>query len=323
MTPLRLQLFGHVRVTLPGRSTEARLGRAARSLLAYLLLDRRHLHSREALRGVFWGDATEERARSCLSTALWRLRQTLEPTGVPRGTHLLTTPAGEVGFNAGSPHWLDVAEFEEVARQVTARPFHSASAGEAARLEGALALCTGDLLEGFYEEWALAERERLRRLHLESLSWLMRYQGFYGGYDRAIALGQEVLRREPAREEVHREVMRLYLETGQRSLAARQYELCRGAVRRHLGSEPTPETRALYEGAVRGAGLSGVRPSGAFDGLVDRLDAAIRRFDEARDELRQAVELVSRLTAGAGDAVVSDRGYPLSERSQVRRVSAR
>ena len=62
MSQLRLHLFGSVRVSPPGGEADARLGRSARSLLAFLLLNRRRLHSREALSGLFWGDASQERA---------------------------------------------------------------------------------------------------------------------------------------------------------------------------------------------------------------------------------------------------------------------
>lgn len=304
MSDLRIHLFGQVRVLLPNGRGEARLGRAARSLLAFLLLHRHRLHAREALSGEFWGDATQERARSCLSTALWRLRQVLEPPGVDRGAYLVTTTAGEVGWNGSSPHWLDVAAFEEVAKRVTAEPFHRAPASDAEQLEEALSLCRGELLEGHYEEWALSERDRLRWLHLESLTWLMHHHAFYGGYDRAALHGQEVLRREPAREEVHRELMRLYLESGQRSLAVRQYELCRAAVRRHFGTDPTAETHSLYSQALGTSGAVGTDGEGALDRLADRLEAAIRRFDEARDELREAVTLLLREKGGSGPSPI-------------------
>ena len=36
----------------------------------------------EVLAGIFWGDRSDGKARRCLNTAVWRLRNALEPEGV-------------------------------------------------------------------------------------------------------------------------------------------------------------------------------------------------------------------------------------------------
>jgi hypothetical protein len=51
---------------------------------------------------------------------------------------------------------------------------------------------------------------------------------------------------EPFDEGVHRTLMRLYAESGRRSSALRQYEVCVELLSRELGVEPEPETRDLY-----------------------------------------------------------------------------
>ena len=74
MAALHIHLFGIVQILHHGRPQDARLIHGAQSLLAWLLLHRRKTHTREALAALFWGEQSETRARSCLSTALWRLR---------------------------------------------------------------------------------------------------------------------------------------------------------------------------------------------------------------------------------------------------------
>ena len=56
---------------------------------------------------------------------------------------------------------------------------------------------------------------------------------------------------EPERESWHRALMRLYARSGDRALALRQYHACRALLRRDLGIEPGPGTRALYEEILR------------------------------------------------------------------------
>ncbi|MFQ5854953.1 MAG: BTAD domain-containing putative transcriptional regulator, partial [Anaerolineae bacterium] len=210
MSILRISLFGDVRIARDDWSSEVRVTRSVQALLAYLLLQRHRVHPREVLAGLFWGDHSENRARSCLSTALWRLRSALEPEGIPRGTYLVRTPAGEIGFNHESDHWLDVAVFEEQAGRVLAQPIDVTESAKVQELENALRLYTGELLEGFYDDWALRERERLRFLYLNSLAHLMHYHKYQGAYEESLAYGQQILQHDPLREEIHREMMRLY-----------------------------------------------------------------------------------------------------------------
>ena len=215
MSSLRICLFRGFQIAHHDDPTaNSKITRSVKALLAYLLLFRHRIHPREVLVGLFWGDHNEERARSCLSTALWRLRRVLEPRGVPRGTYLLTTPMGEIGSNRESDHWLDVAVFEEKVNEFMAKPLQSMENAVVSKLEGTLKLYTGELLEGFYDDWALRERERLRSLYLKSLARLMNYSRREKDYEKGLACGKRILNLHPLREEVHREVIRLYFESG-------------------------------------------------------------------------------------------------------------
>jgi DNA-binding SARP family transcriptional activator len=279
MATLRIQLFGTVQVTHDGRASDGRLIHAVQSLLAWLLLNRRKTHARETLAGLFWGEQTESRARSCLSTALWRLRLVLEPEGIPRGTYLVTRPA-VVGFNCESDYWLDVAAFEE---------------GVGRGSEEAVACYTGDLLEGFYEDWALRERERLRMLYLDCLGRLLRRHSESGALERALDCGRQILALDPLREDIHREVIRLLVRNGQRALALQQYESCRAALEAELGVEPMEETRALCADLLKARGKP--IPGKAMARIAPALRAAAAKLDEARDALADALRIAETETS--------------------------
>src|SRR5262249_55246591 len=53
-------------------------------------------------------------------------------------------------------------------------------------------------------------------------------------------------------EEIHRRLIQLYAFGGDRGAALRQFERCSDALERELGLSPLPETRAVYEAALRG-----------------------------------------------------------------------
>jgi DNA-binding SARP family transcriptional activator len=154
---LRLSLLGGLEITQGGIPVTGFVSSKAQALLCYLAVTRRP-HLRPALAGLLWGDMPEADAKANLRQALANLRRLLAP-------HLSITRQA-VAFNRDSPYWLDVERFEVQAG--------GASAG--AGIEGlreAVDLYRGDFLEGFYarqapafEEWALAQRARLRELAL-------------------------------------------------------------------------------------------------------------------------------------------------------------
>jgi DNA-binding SARP family transcriptional activator len=293
MAALRIQLFGAVQLSHAGRTQDARLTHAVKSLLAWLLLHRGKVHARETLSGLFWGDLSEARGRSCLSTTVWRIRQVLEPEGIPRGTYLIAQPDA-VGFNCASDHWLDVAAFEEgVGRHLPASPSADNCARDWSGAEDALACYTSDLLEGFYDEWALRERERLRMLYLDCLGTLLRRHSETGALERGLRCGQQILALDPLREDIHREVIRLHMRNGHRALARQQYERCRTALEEELGVEPMEETRALCADLLSAARAPAAKTFEATgkDRIVRTLLNAAARLDEARDAIADALRL--------------------------------
>src|SRR5687767_4284807 len=106
MAMMKVFLFGGVRIAHDDQPADPRATKSIQALLAFLVIHRHHPHRRDVLAGLFWGDSSESRARSCLSTALWRLRAVLEPQGIPRGTYLRIGPADEVGIDPRSDLWL-------------------------------------------------------------------------------------------------------------------------------------------------------------------------------------------------------------------------
>lgn len=299
MDMLQVYLFGSIQVRHDYGTRPVKLTPSVQNLLAYLLLERQRTHPRETLAGLFWGDNTQERARNCLNTALWRLRSALEPDGVPPGTYLVNNHQGDVGFNVQSDYWLDVADFEDETRRWLSRPAHSIQAGEIPAIENSLKLYRGDLLEGLYEDWVLRERERLRFQFLNSLAFLMRCCKLKGDFEKSIVYGHQILGLDPLREEIHRELMRLYMENGQRALAVRQYENCRQVMAEELGILPLEETRILYDRILfEGNELVAGPPPNQLADLnktLCQLHQTDLVLENAQTELRQAMKLVENL----------------------------
>lgn len=311
MTTLRISLFGTVKIAHDDWSPNLKITPKAQELLCYLLIKGMRSHVREILVNRLWGDYSERKGRGCLSTTLWRLRNVLEPKNIiPPGTFLLTPTASEIGFNWDSNYWLDVAEFEDQTNSIMAHSPHLATEADIQTLESSLQLYSGDLLEGFYYDWVLREQERLRALYLDCLEYLMRYYRYRRMYEISLTYCQRILAYEPIREDIHRDLMRLHLENGQRTLAIRQYELCANVLADELDLSPVEETQQLYWQAInspeppisskKNLDLSEAiaqlcQTAKEFEIARQQLDQAKRRLDKFQQQLQQTLHLVERL----------------------------
>lgn len=290
---LEIKLFGPVRISHDQWQTKISTTRAIQGLLAYLLLQRHRTHPREGLASLFWGDQNEDKARGCLNTTLWRLRTILEPSGVAQGTYLIRDHSGNIGFNRESRYWLDIANFEEEIHRILKIPYESIEPEQVKKLENALQLYDGDLLEGFYDDWILREREKFRALYLNSLAYLMNYEKFHGGYEKALVYGHQILQTDPLREEIHRAIMHLHLEKGERARAVQQYKACCDVLQMELDIPPMEETRALYHQIVLTDKPS--RPAPAKSGQSNILDVLQELQRVAGSMERMQVQLAQEI----------------------------
>ncbi|MFL7792789.1 MAG: BTAD domain-containing putative transcriptional regulator [Anaerolineae bacterium] len=297
MGDLRFYLFGGFRM-VQGDLPETKVARTVQLLLAYLLLHKDRTHSREKLANLFWSDYDQNRARTCLRTALCRTRRLLEPPDTPRGTFLLTT-TDEIGFEKESDCWLDVVAFEAQVSRTLLQPIHAMEVDDAQELESALQLYTGDFLESFYDDWVLWERERLQRLYLNSLAHLLRYHKHHRAYTKGLECGREILLRDPLREEIHREMMQLYLNNGQRALAVRQYETCREILEAELGIQPMEETRELENQITSKIDLHQAQSIDPDESphvqlALQQVRLGIKKLQDAQAQLQQAIQFFER-----------------------------
>ncbi len=211
----------------------------AQSLLAYLVAHRDRPQGRDHLAELFSGDRPEHNARRSLATALWQIRHCL-----PSDEFILADTAN-VQLNPHRAFWLDVAEFEKLARPRTA-PAHVSA------LQQAVALYRGEFLDGFYDDWVLSERYRLESLYCDTLAGLMAAREALGEHEAVLAVALRLLEQDSLREDAHRAAMRAYCRLGQRQAALAQYGRCQEMLRAELGIEPMAETLALRQTIIEG-----------------------------------------------------------------------
>src|ERR1700726_2587313 len=112
-----VEFLGRTRVFSRGR--ELALSRQSISFLAYLVLHRHLDHPREVMIEHFWSSHEPIRARSCLGTALSRLRKALDIEG---HNWLEISPRGEPRICLSAPIWFDIVAFESGIAPALAAP---------------------------------------------------------------------------------------------------------------------------------------------------------------------------------------------------------
>jgi len=282
MDHFKIHFFGGVEVYRDGALLAPFPSQKALSLFAYLVLRRGRLVHRDTVCGQFWGEHSDAEARKSLRMCLWRIRSVLEPAAHERG-QLLRVEGSQIGLAAGGA-WADAWEFEDCLQP---RQDRADGASEAERLERAVRLYRGDLLEGVFDEWCLLQRDRLRLSYLTALERLVGHHARRGHWLEVIAWGQQVLREDPLREHMHRAVMEGHFAMGDRPSAMRQFDVCRVVLRQELGIEPMEETRVLHA-RIRGGAGEGPPGRAGPDGLgvlAAEVDGALAALYDLTDRL--------------------------------------
>lgn len=243
MPALRIKLFGQLNIC-GDASVENLIPGKARELLCYLLLHRERSLGREFLASILWADCSTENSKQYLRKALWQLQRAVPKFGVAAES-ILQANSQWVAVNAKADIWVDVAEFE---RLCSSDPNPSPSADKSCQeaLEAAADLYRGELLEGWYQEWCLCDRERFQNMYLMLLDKVVALSEVNRDYEKGVDYATRILKLDRARECAHQHLMRLRYRAGDRAGALRQYERCASALKEELGVQPSEQTRQLY-----------------------------------------------------------------------------
>ena len=245
MSEVRLCLFGMPRLEYQG--TPLKIGRRkALALAAYLALTPQP-QSREAVASLLWPELDDEHARSALRSALHTLM-----TPIPTGWIEANRTAVQLQHDRT---WIDVQAFLALLSASEAHDHGPDSLCDVCvnLYTQAIALYQADFMEGFsladtveYDDWQLAQRQWLRREYAQLHRRLSDYHAQARQYGPAISHARAWLEVDSLHEPAHRQLMRLYAASGQRSEALRQYQQCTELLDAELVTVPDEETTHLY-----------------------------------------------------------------------------
>jgi DNA-binding SARP family transcriptional activator len=232
--PPVLHLFDDPYLLLDGRRRE--LPEGSKRLVAFLALSEQRI-GRRAAACRLWPTVTESRAAGNLRSALWRLRGA--------GLDVVETDKDALALRKDMLVDIELI-FEWAARMI-------GDAGTERDLAcGAWRTRCVELLPGWYDDWVLLERERLRYRYLHGLEAMSRLLTRNGRCAEAVESAMAVIAVDPLRESAQRLLVEAHLAEGNVGEALRCFQHYRALVQRELRVDPSPELTALLHPLATG-----------------------------------------------------------------------
>lgn len=207
-------------------------------LLFFFALDR-PIVTRSEICQAFWPDLEMEQAVNVFHVTKRRLHKAMD-------MDVLVHDGGYYRVNPEMAIRYDVMDF--AAALMEGRSVSDAD--KPAYWQKAIDLYRGPFLQGHEDGWIVERRANFRTGYLEALSEMARFKLAAERPEHALSLFQKALAEDDSREDIHREVIQLFVQMGRRSEAAAHYQRLADDLKK-AGREPQPETAQLYSRIIR------------------------------------------------------------------------
>jgi DNA-binding SARP family transcriptional activator len=222
-------------------------GNQGRLVLAMLAVEHRHPLGRDQLADELWPEGLPRSWETALRAVVSKVRAAAARAGL---RPLIESAFGCYQLQLGDGT-LDLDLAADALHRAEAQLAHGESGGAAADAILACIVCRRPFLQGLYNPWTLERRDRLRDLHVAARQVLAEAHAAVGDYALSARHAQRAIDVDPYREELHRLLIVSRARAGDRLGAARVFERYRALMRDELGVEPTRETVAAFDEALR------------------------------------------------------------------------
>ncbi|MEK3885184.1 response regulator [Paenibacillus sp. PL2-23] len=234
MGSLELLLEGQAPIRLKWRTAKIK------ELFAYLLHNRGQVISRDMLIELLWPEVEEKAGIVNLQTSVYRIRTMMKELGLQDALRLGYSQYGyrleAEGVVLDSERWdaelRVLPPLSEATADAHLRVFHAYE---------------GDYWGEDSYFWAEPERRRLKSMWRHHAGELAEYYQGIGKHREALALYGRMIKLDPALEQAHWAIMRIYDGMNDRSSVHAQYELLAAALEQSAGIQPDPALIAWYE----------------------------------------------------------------------------
>ncbi len=229
---LEVYALGPGYVLLDGKAIDTWEGHLPR-LLFFFALDRPVI-TRSEICEAFWPDLDNDQAVNVFHVTKRRLHKALD-------MDVLVHDEGYYRVNPALGVDYDVMTF--VGHLMDGRDENNSN--RMLSWQRAIDMYRGPFLQGHDDKWILNRRHDFQAGYLEALSSMASVRLKEGRPEHALGLYQRALAENNTREDLHREIMKLYTSLGRRSEAAAHYQRLTEELKA-LKRTPSAETKSLY-----------------------------------------------------------------------------
>ncbi|MFB9278574.1 response regulator [Cohnella cellulosilytica] len=202
-----------------------------------LLVCKRSVH-REEIVDTLWDGLVPDKAWKNLNSTLYYVRKAINAA---EQRCEISVTGNEIRIDSDTLY-CDLYEFERILKEIRRDPERHTPLFKRAE-----SLYTGPLLRGKAYEWAGEYALSLERQYTELLEIQARHYRQRGQLLQALNCYEEILKLDAIREDVHGEMILVFLELGRKNDALRQYRQLETMLRAELGMEPDAKIKELLQ----------------------------------------------------------------------------
>ncbi|MEO0564100.1 MAG: bacterial transcriptional activator domain-containing protein, partial [Chloroflexota bacterium] len=203
------------------------------------------LVTRDQIFEVFWPKLTTKEATNVFHVTKRKISERITmKIDMPGNYELTQYSAGFYKPSEKLTRYYDVEEFEEAVNQsMTAIEEDD----EEVLLRRAIELYKGPFLQDGPMPWMAARRDEIRSKYAQALIGMGRISQSRDEQMTALGYYVRALKETPEREDIHRDVMNIYIDQQMIDDARAQYKYLTDILDENLGIGPSPESRELFD----------------------------------------------------------------------------
>ena len=241
--PLEVYGLGRGYALVSGQEITNWDGALPRNLFFYFMDN--PLVTRDEIFDVFWPKLTTKEATNVFHVTKRKISERITMKVEQDGNYELTQYSA--GFYKPSDkliRYYDVEEFEDAVNDSMAALDEDE---EEVLLKRAIDLYKGPFLQDGTMDWMVERRNELRGLYAQALIGMGRLCERREEYMTALGFYVRALKETPEREDIHRDVMQIYIDQGMHEDARNQYQMLADILKDNLNIQPSNESRELFE----------------------------------------------------------------------------
>jgi len=224
MSAIRLRLLGSFRVEVDGKPKTDVLAHSPKGiqLIQYLILNRGHMETTQALTRAMWPESDAIRPESALKTLISRMRTLMSQVSPALGASLKTVRGG-YQWESQPDVSVDVEEFLTLAEELHGR-IDVENDLQAHSFRKMMSIYSGRLLRDQEQpDWMQQRAEEIHRLYLNVVEESLTKLEAAGRMQQMVSICREALDADPLNSALNMRLMDALVHSGRESEALQQY----------------------------------------------------------------------------------------------------